>query len=621
MATRILQNFYKTIITTACGIGTGNIYVATLPTSTTGYLVINPKDTTKREIIEYNLIGTDVGGSYVYANVRGVGGTTAQTHEVNEPVRMNYTAQHWLETMKIDTADNNFDAGMKKIKNVVDPISNQDACTKKYADELVVAGAPDASDSVKGITKLSVAAVVPTNPISVGDNDNRVPTQDENNALVGTSGTPSSTNRYITNDDVSNAGVADKVVRAVGTALPSLSGADLTNIPGTSQLFVLGENITALMAVYVNPTDGRIYRASSLNKDNLLYKYIGILKTTGLTGETKEVFVNGKVTIASLGLTNETIAETTIYDINHNSYLGMGSSAKPISQSFQTLADQDNISSIKVVLAKASTPNNLLTFNIYNVGLNGCETGASLMTKSFTESQLTTSPVEYELLSAPLSVSPAKKYIIVITHNSNNLNPPTIDWLLYINNIAGSQTVGGEFKWNNGGNHLLDENMCWDLLIKYTAKRNYYIGDYIYLNNAVGTYSKNSGTNYKKIGKILSSTEIMLEQHHNDELIGIGGLECVSSYDFVQMSYYPIPKNTRKIVLNVKSCTTIGYFQEQFTAYVKDFDVFRQTVRDRENTNLYIEVATCTFGTKGLILYTPGVPPDQINDIKLYYFN
>lgn len=32
---------------------------------------------------------------------------------------------------------------------------------------------PDASNTVKGITKLSVAAVVPTNPIAVGDNDPR----------------------------------------------------------------------------------------------------------------------------------------------------------------------------------------------------------------------------------------------------------------------------------------------------------------------------------------------------------------------------------------------------------------------------------------------------------------
>lgn len=45
--------------------------------------------------------------------------------------------------------------------------------------------APDASTTVKGVSKLSTAPVSPTNPISVGDNDTRVPTQGENDALVG----------------------------------------------------------------------------------------------------------------------------------------------------------------------------------------------------------------------------------------------------------------------------------------------------------------------------------------------------------------------------------------------------------------------------------------------------
>lgn len=43
----------------------------------------------------------------------------------------------------------------------------------------------DASSTVKGVTKLSVAAASATIPIAVGDNDTRVPTQGENDALVG----------------------------------------------------------------------------------------------------------------------------------------------------------------------------------------------------------------------------------------------------------------------------------------------------------------------------------------------------------------------------------------------------------------------------------------------------
>lgn len=75
---------------------------------------------------------------------------------------------------------------------------------KKYIDDIVIAGAPDASTSTKGISKLSSAPVSPTDPIAVGDTDTRVPTQGENDALAGTSGNPSSTNKYETENDTTN---------------------------------------------------------------------------------------------------------------------------------------------------------------------------------------------------------------------------------------------------------------------------------------------------------------------------------------------------------------------------------------------------------------------------------
>lgn len=59
----------------------------------------------------------------------------------------------------------------------------------------------DASTTVKWPTKLSVAPVSAVNPIAVGDNDPRVPTQWENDALVGTNGTPSASNKFVTASD------------------------------------------------------------------------------------------------------------------------------------------------------------------------------------------------------------------------------------------------------------------------------------------------------------------------------------------------------------------------------------------------------------------------------------
>ncbi len=85
--------------------------------------------------------------------------------------------------------------------------------TKAYVDGIAIAGSPDASTTTKGISEMSTAPVSATEPIAVGDNDPRVPTQDENDAMVGTSGTPSSTNKFVTNDDTSATSVISKIVR------------------------------------------------------------------------------------------------------------------------------------------------------------------------------------------------------------------------------------------------------------------------------------------------------------------------------------------------------------------------------------------------------------------------
>jgi len=94
----------------------------------------------------------------------------------------------------------------------------------KYIDDIAIAGSPDSTTSTKGIGRVSVAPASASIPIFVGDNDPRVPSQDENNALVGTSGTPSTSNKFVTNDDTSNTIVANKVARfnAGGTGITGL---------------------------------------------------------------------------------------------------------------------------------------------------------------------------------------------------------------------------------------------------------------------------------------------------------------------------------------------------------------------------------------------------------------
>ena len=160
MTLKTLQNFYKAIVTDAFDAGTLKMYIDTLPTPTVGYVVINPSNAIKREIVLYSAIGTDGGGNYLTLTTRGLGGTTDQSHDINEPVRMNITAEHYAE------------------------IQDEIQVVQDELDAAILAGAGHASTTNEGITKLSVAPASATEPIAVGDNDPRVPTADPDTIYV-----------------------------------------------------------------------------------------------------------------------------------------------------------------------------------------------------------------------------------------------------------------------------------------------------------------------------------------------------------------------------------------------------------------------------------------------------
>lgn len=130
----------------------------------------------------------------------------------------------------------------------VAPTTDLQIATKKYADDLAIAGAPKASTTTYGIAVLSTNAVSAVAPIVVGDNDPRVPSQNENDALVGTSGTASSLNRYVTNADTSTTSTAGAVVRATSGGKVDSSFVSVTDI----QTFT-----TAGTSTWTKPTNAK----------------------------------------------------------------------------------------------------------------------------------------------------------------------------------------------------------------------------------------------------------------------------------------------------------------------------------------------------------------------------
>lgn len=117
------------------------------------------------------------------------------------------------------------------------PSAGDDYTNKTYVDGIAIAGAPKSSTTVYGIGKVSVNPVSAVDPIFVGDNDGRLPTQAENDAFAGTSGTAvSSTNKLIDNADSSTTLDGTKVIRANSGVYPAGDGSALTKIQSLTRL-------------------------------------------------------------------------------------------------------------------------------------------------------------------------------------------------------------------------------------------------------------------------------------------------------------------------------------------------------------------------------------------------
>lgn len=87
-----------------------------------------------------------------------------------------------------------------------------------------------AISSTPGTVEVTVGVAKSATELYFAPRFNQQITEDQQDALAGSSGTPSSTNKYVTEDDVSSSAASGKIVRATGTALPALGGQNLTNI-------------------------------------------------------------------------------------------------------------------------------------------------------------------------------------------------------------------------------------------------------------------------------------------------------------------------------------------------------------------------------------------------------
>ena len=268
MSLNLLQDFFRQTVSIAWTTGAGNKYVSVKPTIANGYLVLSPSNSTLREIVRYTGTGTDANGDYVtiaVAGDRGLGGTTNQVHAVGEAVRMNFTAEHWAD----------LDATINSI---------------------IAAGAPNASNTVKGISTLSVAPASPTAPIAVCANDPKLPTADPTTlfASLAASLPVGTTVPYMGLTAPTNFVLADGTTYDCDT-YPSLAVV-------SAGMFGLGTLVTFTAA---NATDIVTAAAHGLSNTNIVYlQNSGGALPAGLSANTPYYIISVTINTFQLSLTS-----------------------------------------------------------------------------------------------------------------------------------------------------------------------------------------------------------------------------------------------------------------------------------------------------------------------------
>lgn len=153
-----------------------------------------------------------------------------------------------------------------------------------------------AISSSAGTKEVTIGFARSTTSLYFNPRFNQNITEDIQDALVGSSGTPSSSNKYITEDDVSNAGVSGKIVRATSTSLPALGGENLTNISLAKSL-TAGETINGVtlpVPVYIKTADNEVYACDGNDQNTL--DFVGFATTNSTNGNAITVKYEGIVT-------------------------------------------------------------------------------------------------------------------------------------------------------------------------------------------------------------------------------------------------------------------------------------------------------------------------------------
>ncbi len=198
------------------------------------YVLTIDEGTSSEEHVLATLTGAAVSG--MTRGLSRVDGSTSQTankysHDRGASVKI--TNFPLVSITRLINGDDQFDADniMEYDANPSFSAGSNELATIKYADDLAIAGSPDMSTTAKGLAEEATQAEIDAgtgaggtgarlavNPSTLATSiyNTQLPSSDEKDALVGTSGTPSTSNKFVTADDADDAATASKIARRDG---------------------------------------------------------------------------------------------------------------------------------------------------------------------------------------------------------------------------------------------------------------------------------------------------------------------------------------------------------------------------------------------------------------------
>lgn len=260
----------------------GNLVVFATSFGTKGFATIQPGQGISEEQISFTGITQNSNGT---ATLTGVSSVTfgypytatsglMKTHAGSTSLIISNTSGFYDELTSKDDDEtvNGLWTFIQPPISTTNPTGSTQVANKAYVDGVAFGVGVLATDTVYGYSKLSVAAASPTVPIVVGTNDGRVPTQGENDALVGN------------NTDIA-VGTGNKFVTQTGLQHNAEKYAADTSASSTAYVVTLSPvptSYTAGMVVYAKIVNANTTTTPTINVNGLGAKTIVKVTSTPL---------------------------------------------------------------------------------------------------------------------------------------------------------------------------------------------------------------------------------------------------------------------------------------------------------------------------------------------------